>query len=51
MQLEAQEQVSTLSDLDEQMAEMHKRLEKQTLQQLDTQELLRYGTMHLNGTC
>ena len=30
-----------LADLDEQVGEMHKRLEKQLLQQLDTQEALR----------
>ena len=40
-QLEVQERVSTLADLDEQVAELHKRLEKQLLQQLDTQEALR----------
>ena len=40
-QLEVQERVGVLADLDEQVAEMHKRLEKQLLQQLDTQEALR----------
>lgn len=30
-----------MADLDEQMAEMHKRLKTQEQQQLDTQELLR----------
>ena len=42
VQLEVQDRVNTLADLDEQIAEMHKRLEKQLLQQLETQELLRY---------
>jgi len=41
VQLEVQDRVSKMADLDEQMAEMHKRLEKQLLQQLETQELLR----------
>ena len=40
-QLEVQDRVGKLADLDEQIAEMHKRLEKQLLQQLDTQERLR----------
>ena len=42
VQLEVQDRVNTLADLDEQIAEMHKRLEKQLLQQLEAQELLRY---------
>lgn len=42
VQLEVQDRVGKMADLDEQLAEMHKRLEKQLLQQLDTQELLRY---------
>ena len=42
VQLEVQDRVSKMADLDEQIAEMHKRLEKQLLQQLETQELLRY---------
>lgn len=42
VQLEVQDRVSMLADLDEQIAEMHKRLEKQLMQQLETQELLRY---------
>ena len=41
VQLEVQDRVGKMADLDEQLAEMHKRLEKQLLQQLDTQELLR----------
>ena len=41
VQLEVQERVGALADLDEQVADMHKRLEKQLLQQLDTQEALR----------
>ena len=38
-----------LADLDEQIAEMHKRLEKQLMQQLETQELLRYMPSFLWG--
>ena len=41
VQLEVQDRVGKQADLDEQLAEMHKRLEQQLLQQLDTQELLR----------
>ena len=43
VQLEVQDRVGKMADLDEQLAEMHKRLEKQLLQQLDTEELLRYS--------
>lgn len=40
-QLEVQDRVGILADLNEQIAEMHKQLEKQLLQQLEAQDLLR----------
>ena len=42
LQLEIQDRVSTLADLKEQIEEKHRQLEKQLMQQLDVQELLRY---------
>lgn len=41
LQLEVQDRVGIIADLKEQIEEKHKQLEKQLLQQLDVQELLR----------
>lgn len=42
LQLEVQDRVGILADLKEQIEEKHRQLEKQLMQQLDVQELLRY---------
>ncbi|BDA49596.1 hypothetical protein COCOBI_14-2150 [Coccomyxa sp. Obi] len=50
LQLEIQDRVGILADLKEQIEEKHRQLEKQLLQQLDVQELLREREEEIRAT-